>query len=82
LDVDQNCHNKNLDGTIERWTLDFDKSSGKWISQQGTAQHVGGAHYRGAGMGFEWIINGNDDDNDVGTGSAERHDRYGVRVPN
>lgn len=81
-DINQTCHNINLDGTIERWTLDFDKSAGKWIAQQSTAQHVGGAHYRGAGMGFEWIINGNDDDNDIGTGSTEHHDRYGVRVPN
>ena len=81
-DTDGKCHNMNLEGTLERWTLDFDNSAHKWIVQQGTAEHVDGAHYRGAGMGFEWIINGNDDDNDIGTGSTEHHKEYGVRVPN
>jgi len=82
LDTEQNCHNENLEGTIERWTLDFDSSNSQWVAQKGTAQHVGGAHYLGAGMGFEWIINGNDDDNDINTGSNVSHVQYGVRVPN
>jgi hypothetical protein len=82
LDTEQNCHNQNLEGTIERWTLDFDNNSDKWVAQKVTAQHVGGAHYLGAGMGFEWIINGNDDDNNIATGNNVSHDKYGVRVPN
>jgi len=53
------CHGKNLAGTIERWTMDY--QNGQWSANRVGAESLGGSAYKPAGIGFEWISNhGND----------------------
>jgi len=60
------CRNKNLAGTLERWTMDY--QNGEWSANRVGAEPLGGSAYKPAGIGFEWISNhGND---------------AGVRTPN
>ncbi|MCF6202699.1 MAG: hypothetical protein L3J59_03385 [Methylococcaceae bacterium] len=42
-------------GTIERWSIDYQNN--QWITHRKKAKYLGGSHYKGAGMGYEWIIN-------------------------
>lgn len=69
-DTNGNHCGKAIVGTIERWSIDH--QNGQWIIERKKAQKnpndQSSAAYKGAGMGYEWIINhGNDN---------------GVRVPN
>lgn len=59
LDTSQVCHGVNLEGTIERWTLGY--QNGQWIATNIGPLHLGGSKYRGARIGFEWIINNGND---------------------
>ena len=60
------CHSKNLAGTLERWTLDY--QNGQWSANRVGAQSLGGSAYAPARIGSEWVSNhGND---------------AGVRTPN
>jgi len=60
------CHSRNLAGTIERWTMDY--QNGQWIANRVGAESLGGSAYKPALIGSEWISNhGND---------------AGVRTPN
>lgn len=43
-------------GTIERWSIDY--QNGKWITnRKNLNQDPAKTDYKGAGMGFEWIMN-------------------------
>uniref|UniRef100_A0A7S1VV90 Uncharacterized protein n=1 Tax=Grammatophora oceanica TaxID=210454 RepID=A0A7S1VV90_9STRA len=64
------CHYMDVSGTLERWTFGLN-GNGDWTASRVGATpepQFGAAAYRGAGIGFEWIMN---------HGNAE-----GVRVPN
>ena len=53
----QGEHCGQIIGTIERWSIDYDTNAMQWITTRKTAKHFGGTHYKGAGIGYEWIIN-------------------------